>query len=70
MGDVYFDVVVDQVIFKLVDQGWLGCKIKVGFYDYDDVGKCQGFWFGFVMEWLVEGEQFELIQIQYCLMFV
>ncbi|MTH64562.1 3-hydroxyacyl-CoA dehydrogenase NAD-binding domain-containing protein [Paracoccus shanxieyensis] len=69
MGDAYPDAAVDQVIFKLADQGRLGRKTKAGFYDYDDAGKRQGFWSGLATEWPVEGEQPELTQIQHRLMF-
>ncbi len=46
MGDAYADGPVDQVIFKLADQGRMGRKAKAGFYDYDEAGKRQGLWSG------------------------
>lgn len=69
MGDAYPDSTVDQVIFKLADQGRLGRKAKAGFYDYDEAGKRLGLWSGLATEWPEAGEQPELSQIQHRLMF-
>ena len=69
MGDAYPDGAVDEVIFKLADQGRLGRKTKAGFYDYDEAGKRQGFWSGLATEWPESPEQPELTEIQHRLMF-
>lgn len=69
MGDAYPDGAVDEVIFKLADQGRLGRKAKAGFYDYDDAGKRQGFWFGLATEWPEAPDQPDLTEIQHRLMF-
>jgi len=69
MGDAYPDGAVDQVIFRLADQGRLGRKAKAGFYDYDEGGKRQGFWPGLAAEWPQTDSQPELTEIQHRLMF-
>ncbi|SMO58865.1 3-hydroxyacyl-CoA dehydrogenase NAD-binding domain-containing protein [Paracoccus laeviglucosivorans] len=69
MGNAYPDGAVDDVIFKMADQGRLGRKAKAGFYDYDDAGKRQGFWPGLGTDWPVSDDQPELTQIQHRLMF-
>ncbi|MDF3605669.1 3-hydroxyacyl-CoA dehydrogenase NAD-binding domain-containing protein [Paracoccus sp. DMF-8] len=70
MGDAYPDGEVDQVIFKLADQGRLGRKSKAGFYDYDDQGKRGDFWSGLATEWPVSDDQPDFTEIQNRLMFV
>ena len=69
MGEAYPDGAVDEVIFKLADQGRLGRKAKAGFYDYDDAGKRQGFWSGLATEWPESTDQPDLTEIQHRLMF-
>ncbi|MGA0614686.1 3-hydroxyacyl-CoA dehydrogenase NAD-binding domain-containing protein [Paracoccus sp. KR1-242] len=69
MGDAYPDGAVDEVIFKLADQGRLGRKSKAGFYDYDEAGKRQGFWSGLSIQWPEAETQPELTEIQHRLMF-
>ncbi|WP_353142242.1 3-hydroxyacyl-CoA dehydrogenase family protein, partial [Paracoccus sp. (in: a-proteobacteria)] len=69
MGDSYPDGAVDEVIFKLADQGRLGRKVKAGFFDYDDAGRRQGFWSGLSTEWPEADTQPELTEIQHRLMF-
>ncbi|TWI37066.1 3-hydroxyacyl-CoA dehydrogenase NAD-binding domain-containing protein [Paracoccus sulfuroxidans] len=70
MGDAYPDGAVDEVIFRMADQGRLGRKANAGFYDYDASGKRQGFWEGLATEWPEAAEQPEFTEIQNRLMFV
>ncbi len=70
MGDAYADAPVDQVIFKLADQGRMGRKAKAGFYDYDGAGKRQGLWQGLEQEWPEAAAQPELTEVEHRLMFV
>ncbi|AUH64405.1 3-hydroxyacyl-CoA dehydrogenase NAD-binding domain-containing protein [Paracoccus zhejiangensis] len=69
MGDAYPDGAVDEVLFKLYDQGRLGRKSNSGFYDYDEKGKRGDFWSGLATEWPVSDEQPELTDVQHRLMF-
>ncbi|WP_299910513.1 3-hydroxyacyl-CoA dehydrogenase NAD-binding domain-containing protein [uncultured Paracoccus sp.] len=69
MGDAYPDGAVDEVLFKLYDQGRLGRKSNSGFYDYDEKGKRGDFWAGLASEWPVSDEQPELTDVQHRLMF-
>lgn len=68
MGDAYADDDVDQVVFRLADQGRMGRKAKAGFYDYDEAGKRQGIWPGLEQEWPVSDDQPELSEVQHRLM--
>ena len=70
MGDAYADAPVDQVIFRLADQGRMGRKAKAGFYDYDGAGKRQGLWQGLEQEWPEAAAQPELTEVEHRLMFV
>ena len=70
MGDAYPDDAVDEVIFKLADQGRMGRKAKAGFYDYDDAGKRGGFWDGLAKDWPETAEQPDLSEVQHRLMFI
>ncbi len=70
MGDAYPDGAVDDVIFKLYDEGRLGRKSKSGFYDYDEKGKRQGFWSGVAANWPESDDQPELTEVQHRLMFI
>lgn len=70
MGDAYPDGAVDEVIFRMADQGRLGRKANAGFYDYDASGKRQGFWTGLATEWPEAAHQPEFTEIQHRLMFV
>ncbi|RCW85755.1 3-hydroxyacyl-CoA dehydrogenase NAD-binding domain-containing protein [Paracoccus lutimaris] len=69
MGDAYADAPVDEVIFKLADQGRMGRKAKAGFYDYDEAGKRQGLWSGLEQQWPESDAQPELTEVQHRLMF-
>ena len=69
MGDAYPDGAVDEVIFKLFDEGRLGRKSNSGFYDYDEAGKRQGFWGGLEKNWPESDEQPDLTDVQHRLMF-
>ena len=69
MGDAYPDGDVDEVVFRLADQGRMGRKAKAGFYDYDESGKRQGIWPGLEQEWPVSDTQPELTEVQHRLMF-
>ncbi len=69
MGDAYADGPVDQVIFKLADQGRMGRKAKAGFYDYDEAGKRQGLWSGLEQQCPEASAQPELTEVQHRLMF-
>ena len=70
MGDAYPDDAVDEVIFKLADQGRMGRKAKAGFYDYDEAGKRGGFWEGLAKDWPETAEQPDLTEVQHRLMFI
>ncbi len=69
MGNAYTDGDVDEVVFRLADQGRMGRKAKAGFYDYDEAGKRQGLWSGLDSEWPVSDAQPELTEVQHRLMF-
>jgi len=51
MGNEYENDEVDEVIFKLFDEGRLGRKTKAGFYEYDEAGKRTGLWQGLRDNW-------------------
>ncbi|AGT07735.1 3-hydroxyacyl-CoA dehydrogenase NAD-binding domain-containing protein [Paracoccus aminophilus] len=70
MGDAYPDGEVDEVVFRMADQGRLGRKAKAGFYDYDDKGKRIDFWAGLATEWPVSKDQPSFTDIQNRLMFI
>ncbi|AUH34064.1 3-hydroxyacyl-CoA dehydrogenase NAD-binding domain-containing protein [Paracoccus tegillarcae] len=69
MGDAYPDGAVDEVLFRMADEGRLGRKSNAGFYDYDDKGKRQGFWDGVEQNWPEGDDQPELTEVQHRLMF-
>ncbi|MDB6180055.1 3-hydroxyacyl-CoA dehydrogenase NAD-binding domain-containing protein [Paracoccus fistulariae] len=69
MGDAYPDAAVDELLFKLYDEGRLGRKSNAGFYDYDEKGKRQGFWDGLEANWPESDEQPDLTEVQHRLMF-
>ncbi|MDM7255303.1 MAG: 3-hydroxyacyl-CoA dehydrogenase NAD-binding domain-containing protein [Paracoccus sp. (in: a-proteobacteria)] len=68
MGDAYPDGAVDEVIFKMFDEGRLGRKSNAGFYTYDDAGKRGDFWEGLATLWPVSDDQPELTEVQHRLM--
>jgi 3-hydroxyacyl-CoA dehydrogenase / enoyl-CoA hydratase / 3-hydroxybutyryl-CoA epimerase len=68
MGDAYPDGAVDEVIFRLADQGRLGRKAKAGFYAYDDKGDRLGLWEGLAAEWPVAARQPALTEVQHRLL--
>ncbi|WP_101341306.1 3-hydroxyacyl-CoA dehydrogenase NAD-binding domain-containing protein [Cereibacter azotoformans] len=69
MGDAYPDSAVDEVIFRLADEGRMGRKAKAGFYAYDEAGKRQGLWSGLADRWPVAPLQPELTEVQHRLLF-
>ncbi|WP_420022887.1 3-hydroxyacyl-CoA dehydrogenase NAD-binding domain-containing protein [Cereibacter azotoformans] len=69
MGDAYPDSAVDEVIFRLADEGRMGRKAKAGFYTYDEAGKRQGLWSGLADRWPVAPLQPELTEVQHRLLF-
>ncbi|MFV0293899.1 MAG: 3-hydroxyacyl-CoA dehydrogenase NAD-binding domain-containing protein [Paracoccus sp. (in: a-proteobacteria)] len=70
MGDAYPDGAVDEVLFRMADQGRMGRKANAGFYEYDNKGKRQGLWSSLATEWPVSDEQPELTDVQHRLMFI
>jgi len=69
MGDDYPDGAVDEVIFRMEDEGRLGRKSGAGFFDYDDKGKRQGYWDGLAAQYPRADDQPDLITVQHRLMF-
>ncbi|QQA43327.1 3-hydroxyacyl-CoA dehydrogenase NAD-binding domain-containing protein [Pelagovum pacificum] len=71
MGDAYpaEAAPVDELMFRMADEGRLGRKAKAGFYAYDEAGKRQGFWDG-LSDWhAVADDQPDLLDVQHRLMF-
>jgi len=68
MGDAYPDGAVDEVLFRLADQGRLGRKAKAGFYAYDDAGKRTGLWDG-LAHYSQAADQPDLAEVQHRLLF-
>ena len=69
-GNAYKDGAVDEVIFRMEDQGRLGRKAKAGFFTYDEAGKRLGYWTGLADHYPVADDQPDLIEVQHRLMFV
>ena len=69
MGDAYPDGAVDEVLFRMADEGRLGRKSNAGFYAYDDTGKRQGLWDGLAARYPRADEQPGLTDVQHRLMF-
>jgi 3-hydroxyacyl-CoA dehydrogenase/enoyl-CoA hydratase/3-hydroxybutyryl-CoA epimerase len=69
MGNAYPDGAVDDVIFKMEDQGRLGRKVKAGFFAYDENGKRLGYWDGLGDHYPLSATQPELTDVQHRLMF-
>lgn len=69
MGDAYPDAAVDEVLFRMADEGRLGRKAKAGFYAYDDKGKRIGLWDGLAARYPVATDQPELTEVQHRLLF-
>ncbi|WP_417720950.1 3-hydroxyacyl-CoA dehydrogenase NAD-binding domain-containing protein [Salipiger sp.] len=69
MGDAYPDGAVDEVLFRMADDGRLGRKANAGFYAYDDKGKRTGLWEGLAVQYPVADTQPELIEVQHRLLF-
>jgi len=68
MGDAYPDGAVDEVIFRMADQGRLGRKANAGFYAYSDKGERLGLWEGLAAEWPVADDQPDLAAVQHRLL--
>jgi len=69
MGAEYPDEAVDEVLFRLADEGRLGRKAKAGFYAYDEAGKRTGLWEGLGARYSLAEEQPELTEVQHRLLF-
>ncbi|MEH6787561.1 MAG: 3-hydroxyacyl-CoA dehydrogenase NAD-binding domain-containing protein [Paracoccus sp. (in: a-proteobacteria)] len=69
MGEAYPDAAVDEVLFRMADEGRLGRKSNAGFYAYDDTGKRQGLWDGLAARYPRADEQPGLTDVQHRLMF-
>ena len=69
MGNAYPDGAVDDVIFKMEDQGRLGRKVKAGFFTYDENGKRLRYWDGLSDHYPLSATQPELTDVQHRLMF-
>ena len=69
MGNAYPDGAVDDVIFKMEDQGRLGRKVKAGFFAYDENGKRLGYWDGLGDHYPLSATQPKLTDVQHRLMF-
>ncbi|MBY6055676.1 3-hydroxyacyl-CoA dehydrogenase NAD-binding domain-containing protein [Leisingera daeponensis] len=69
MGDAYPDSPADDLIFWMEEQGRLGRKSNVGFFEYDDKGKRAGYWKGLQEKYPLAAEQPDLIEVQERLMF-
>ncbi|SHL47628.1 3-hydroxyacyl-CoA dehydrogenase / enoyl-CoA hydratase / 3-hydroxybutyryl-CoA epimerase [Roseovarius marisflavi] len=69
MGADYPDEAVDEVIFWMEGEGRLGRKSNVGFFDYDDKGKRQGYWPGLAAKYPHAEDQPDLHEVQHRLMF-
>ncbi|MBU9698040.1 enoyl-CoA hydratase/isomerase family protein [Rhodobacteraceae bacterium HSP-20] len=68
MGDAYPDGAVDDVLFRMADQGRLGKKSNAGFYAYDAAGKREGLWDGLATQYPVVAEQPDLTTVQHRLL--
>lgn len=68
MGDAYPDGAVDDVLFRMADQGRLGKKSNAGFYAYDAAGKREGLWDGLAAQYPVAAEQPDLTTVQHRLL--
>ncbi|HBD90157.1 MAG TPA: 3-hydroxyacyl-CoA dehydrogenase [Gemmobacter sp.] len=68
MGDAYPDGAVDEVIFRMADQGRLGRKANAGFYTYSDKGERLGLWEGLAAAWPVADAQPDLAAVQHRLL--
>jgi 3-hydroxyacyl-CoA dehydrogenase/enoyl-CoA hydratase/3-hydroxybutyryl-CoA epimerase len=69
MGDAYPDGAVDEVLFRMADQGRMGRKAKAGFYAYDDKGERLGLWDGLGAQYPLAAEQPDLVTVQHRLLF-
>ena len=69
MGNAYPDGAVDDVIFKMENQGRLGRKVKAGFFAFDENGKRLGYWDGLGDHYPLSATQPELTDVQHRLMF-
>lgn len=69
MGDAYPDSPADDLIFWMEEQGRLGRKANVGFFEYDDKGKRIEYWKGLQEKYPLAAEQPDLIEVQERLMF-
>ncbi|ALG89560.1 MULTISPECIES: 3-hydroxyacyl-CoA dehydrogenase NAD-binding domain-containing protein [Actibacterium] len=70
MGDAYPDGAVDEVLFRMADDGRLGRKAGAGFYAYDEKGKRQGLWPGLAAQYPLAGAQPDVSEVQHRLLFV
>ncbi len=68
LGDAYGNDAVDEVLFRMADEGRLGRKAKAGFYAYDEAGKRTGLWKGLADRYPVADDQPELGTVQHRLM--
>ena len=69
MGNAYADGAVDEVLFRMADDGRLGRKSNAGFYAYDADGKRQGLWEGLAARYPQSDDQPDLTTVQHRLMF-
>ena len=68
MSDAYPDGAVDEVLFRMADEGRLGRKAKAGFYAYDENGKRTGLWKGLGDWYPHAGAQPDLTTVQHRLL--
>ncbi len=69
MGDAYPDSPADDLIFWMEEQGRLGRKAGMGFFDYDAKGKRVEYWKGLSDQYPPATAQPDLIEVQERLMF-
>ncbi|WP_171231991.1 3-hydroxyacyl-CoA dehydrogenase NAD-binding domain-containing protein [Ruegeria sp. HKCCA4812] len=69
MGNAYPESPSDDLIFWMEEQGRLGRKANVGFFDYDEKGKRVEYWKGLQDKYPLAKDQPDLIEVQERLMF-
>jgi 3-hydroxyacyl-CoA dehydrogenase/enoyl-CoA hydratase/3-hydroxybutyryl-CoA epimerase len=70
MSDAYPDGAVDEVLFRMAEDGRLGRKAGAGFYAYDEKGKRQGLWPGLAAQYPLAEAQPDVSEVQHRLLFV